>query len=197
MQPYSADDYAAQLSALLPQGAAWPRGADTVLASLIQALAQEPARLDAALHDLLAELDPPQSLELLSAWERVCGLPDGCSQPGETVAERRWAVVAKLSAQGGQTPNYFAELATLLTGAVCAVREYRPLRVGSRAGDLLSNGDWPHAFTIQAPEVPVRTMRAGQGCAGERLRSWGNERLECTVRRLAPAHTIVTFTYGA
>ncbi|MBU1229564.1 MAG: YmfQ family protein [Proteobacteria bacterium] len=197
MQPYSAQDYAAQLAALLPQGAAWPREADTVLAALLQGLAVEPARVDAALHDLLTELDPPQALELLADWERVCGLPDGCSQPGETVQERREAVALRLSAQGGQTPAYFAEVATLLAGAPCIVREFRPLRVGSRAGDLLSNGDWPFAFSVQAPEVPIRTMKAGQGCAGERLRTWGNERLECTVRRLAPAHTIVTFTYGA
>lgn len=197
MQPYSAQDYAAQLAQLLPQGAAWPREADTVLASLLQALAQEPARVDAAIHALLTELDPPQSLALLSAWERVCALPDGCSQPGETIAERREAVVLRLAAQGGQTPAYFAELATLLAGAVCTVREYRPFRAGmSRVGESLSNGDWPHAFTVQAPSVPIRSFRVGQGAVGERLRTWGNERMECTIRRLAPAQSIVTFTYG-
>lgn len=198
MQPYSADDYAAQLAALLPQGAAWPREPDTVLAALLGGLAEEPARVDAAAHALLTELDPPQSLELLEAWERMCGLPDECSQPGETIAERREAVVLRLSAQGGQTPAYFAEVATLLAGAMCTVREYRPFRAGrSRAGDPLSSGDWPHTFTVQAPETPVRTFRAGQSAAGEPLRKWGNERLECTIRRLAPAQTIVTFTYGA
>ncbi|MBU1040041.1 MAG: DUF2313 domain-containing protein [Proteobacteria bacterium] len=198
MQPYSAQDYAAQLAALLPQGAAWPREPDTVLAGLLTGLAEEPARVDAAAHALLTELDPPQSLELLEAWERVCGLPDGCSQPGETVAERREAVVLRLSAQGGQTPAYFAEVATLLAGAVCTVREYRPFRVGSSTvGDVLTNGDWPQAFTTQAPSVPIRAFRVGQSVVGERLRSWGNERLECIVRRLAPAHSIPMFTYGA
>ena len=198
MQPYSAEDYARQLAALLPQGAAWPREADTVLARLIEALAQEPARVDTAAHALLTELDPPQALEMLSAWERVCGLPDGCSQPGETIAERREAVVLRLSAQGGQTPAYFSEVATLLAGAVCTVREYRPFRVGkSCVGESLTNGDWPQAFTTQAPSVPIRAFRVGQSVAGERLRSWGNERLECTIRRLAPAHSIPMFTYGA
>lgn len=197
MQPYSSKDYARLIGQLLPPGQAWQRGADTVLAAFVEALAMEPARLDAAMHELLAELDPAQTLALLATWEGMCGLPDQCSQPGETVAERREAVVAKLSAQGGQSPAYFAELATLLAGAVCTVREYRPFRAGSVAGDPVSNGDWPHAFTICAPETPVRAFCAGRGCAGEPLRGWGNERLECTIRRLAPAHTIVTFTYGA
>ena len=197
MQPYSAEAYAAQLAQLLPQGAAWPREPDTVLANLVSALAEDPARLDAAMHALLTELDPSQALLMLEEWERVCGLPDECSQPGETIAERREAIVAKLSAQGGQTPEYFSELATLLAGAPCTVREYRPFRAGmSAVGDPLSNGDWVFAFTVQAPQVPVRSFAVGRSAVGEPLRKWGNERLECTIRRLAPAHSIVTFTYG-
>ena len=197
MQPYSADDYARMMGQLLPQGAAWTLEDGTVLAALIHAMASEPARVDATAHELLAELDPHQTLQLLPWWEAMCGLPDQCSQPGETIAERRAAVVAKLTAQGAQTPEYFAELATLLAGAVCTVREYRPFRAGaSCAGDPLSNGAWAHAFAVQAPATPVRSFCAGQGCAGEPLRTWGNERLECAIRRLAPAHAIVNFHYG-
>lgn len=197
MQPYSADAYATQLAQLLPPGAAWTHEDGTVLAALLAALAQEPARVDAMAHELLAELDPHQTLQLLPQWEAMCGLPDQCSQVGETIAERRAAVLAKLSAQGGQTPEHFAELATLLAGAVCTVREYRPFRAGmSCAGDPLSNGPWAHTFAVEAPATSVRPFLAGQGCAGEPLRRWGNERLECTIRRLAPAHTIVSFHYG-
>jgi len=198
MKPYSAEDYAAQAAQLLPPGAAWPREPGSVLDELLQAMAQEPARLDANAHRLLAELDPPQALALLAEWERMCGLPDTCTQSAETIAQRRDAVVLKLTARGAQTPAYFEELATLLANAPCTVKEYRPFRVGvSAAGDALSNGDWPHTFTVQAPSVPIRAFAVGQGAAGEPLRSWGNERLECVIRREKPAHTIVTFTYGA
>lgn len=197
MQPYSAEEYASQLGQLLPPGAAWTREDGTVLAALITAMAQEPARVDAFAHELLTELDPPQALQLLERWEALCGLPDQCSQPTETIAERRVAVLAKLTVQGGQTPEYFAELATLLAGAVCTVREYRPFRAGrSCAGDPLSNGSWVHAFAVQVPATSIRCFRAGQGCAGEPLRTWGNERLECIIRRLAPAQTNVRFHYG-
>lgn len=198
MDAYTADDYAAQLAQLLPVGPAWPREPGTVLDALLQALAQEPARLDAAAHRLLAELDAPQALALLPEWETMCGLPDGCTQGAETVAQRRDAVVLRLTARGAQTPAYFADLATLLADAPCTVREYRPFRVGrSATGDALCNGDWQHTFTVQAPAVPVRAFAVGSGAAGEPLRSWGLERLECVIRRLKPGHAIVTFTYGA
>ncbi|AAS97322.1 YmfQ family protein [Nitratidesulfovibrio vulgaris] len=198
MRPYTEDDYAAQLLQLLPQGPAWPRDPEAVLTALARALAMEPARVDATGHRLLAEMDPAQALVLLPEWERVCGLPDGCSQPGETIAERRENVVLRLSARGGQTPDYYAELATLLAGGVCTVREYRPFRVGhSAVGQPLSNGAWVHTFTIGAPSVPVRGFAVGAGAAGEPLRRWGHERLECVIRRLKPAHTHVIFTYGA
>lgn len=198
MKPYGPDDYAAQAAQLLPQGAAWTREPGSVLDSLLDAMAQEPARLDATAHRLLAELDPAQALALLPEWERMCGLPDTCTQVVETIAQRRDAVVLKLTARGAQTPAYFAELATLLANARCTVREYRPFRVGmSAVGDSLSNGDWPHTFTVQAPAVPIRNFCVGYSAVGERLRTWGNEQLECAIRREAPAHTIVTFTYGA
>jgi len=198
MQPYSATDYARLLTQLLPSGQAWRAGAGSVLAAFLEALAQEPARLDASMHELLTELFPPKSLALLTTWEGMCGLPDQCSQPGETVAERRAAVLAKLTAQGGQTPGYFAELATLLTGQVCTVREYRPFKAGwSKAGDALTNGGWAHAFAVEVPSTPVSVFRSGRGAAGEPLRKWGNARLECTIKRLAPAHTVPQFHYGS
>lgn len=198
MQPYTASDYARQLAQLLPQGAAWPRQEGTTLMALIKAMAMEPARVDAAAHATLTELDPAQALQLLTRWEDMCGLPDQCSQASETIAERRAAVLAKLSAQGGQTPAYFAEVATLLAGQVCTIKEYRPFRAGrSRAGDALTNGAWVFTFAVQVPNTPVRIFCAGRNAAGEPLRKWGNERLECTIKRLAPAHTIVHFYYGS
>lgn len=196
MQPYGPDDYASQLAQLLPQGEAWRQGQDGVLAGLLRALAEEPARLDAAAHELLAELCPALTVALLPRWEDVCGLPDQCSQPNETLAERREAVVAKLAALGGQTPEYFAELATLLCGAVCTVREYRACRVGmSSIGDPVGDA-WAGAWTVRGPSRSIRSAAAGTASIGDPLRSWGHERMECIIRRLAPAHTNVTFAYG-
>lgn len=196
MQPYSAADYLGMLQALLPPGAAWTREPDAVLTRVLAGLADALARVDERAHLLMEEARPWEALWLLADWETECGLPDECSQPDETVAERRAAVVLKITATGGQNPEYFAELARAYTGLDCTVREFRPFRAGmSAAGDPLTNGDWIFTWRIHAPETVIRPFRAGQGCAGEPLRTWGNEALECALPRLAPAHTLLQFTY--
>lgn len=197
MKAYSEEQYVDMLMRLLPQGAAWPRDAESNLVNLLKGLATESARLDATAHELLTELDPPQALEMLSQWETMCGLPDECSQVDETVGQRREAVVMRLSSRGGQSASYFAELATLLTGELCTVEEFRPFRVGqSRTGDRLYNETWAQTFAVVAPAVPVTNFRVGSSTVGEALRTWGNERLECVINQLKPAHTIVIFKYG-
>lgn len=196
MKAYSEEQYADVLMQLLPQGAAWPRDAESNLTALLKGLASEAARLDVTAHELLTELDAAQALVLLGDWEAMCGLPDGCSQVNETVAQRREAVVMRLSSRGGQSPEYFAELATLLTGELCTVEEFRPFRVGqSRTGDRLYNGAWPQTFAIHAPAVTVNNFRVGSSAVGEALRTWGRDRLECVIKQLKPAHTIVIFKY--
>ncbi|MBL3582636.1 YmfQ family protein [Oleidesulfovibrio alaskensis] len=198
MKPYDQTQYAAQLKALLPPGSAFAAEKDSVTSALLTALAAELARLDAEAHRLLAEADPAQTLELLPEWEKQCGLPDACSRREATIAERRESVVMRLASMGGQSPDYYAELATAIAGKLCTVREYRPFRSGmSAAGDPLSNGDWVFTFAVQAPAVPIHSFACGQGAAGEPLRRWGITRLECVIRKLAPAHCIVIFTYGA
>ena len=109
-----AEDYRRLLAALLPQGLIWPRDAESNLGRLLHSLAEELARIDARGGDLINEADPRTAFELLSQWEKVCGLPDECSALSETLAARRGAVLAKLTALGGQTPDYFIELAATL-----------------------------------------------------------------------------------
>lgn len=72
------DQYGEQLDALLPQGLAWPRENDARMRALIRGLAEEFARVDALGNDLLREVLPSTTIEMLSDWERVAGLPDNC-----------------------------------------------------------------------------------------------------------------------
>lgn len=191
-----AQAYLAQLQALLPPGAAWPREPEAVLTRLLAAWAEELARVDRRAHDLLREADPRTTVELLPDWERVCGLPDSCAGAAETLQQRRAQVVARLTHKGGQSVAYLKSLAATL-GAEVAITEYRPFRAGlSAAGDDLSNGDWPHTFRVHAAETPVTSFRAGLSAAGEPLRAWGSLPLECAIRRAKPAHTEVIFSYG-
>jgi uncharacterized protein YmfQ (DUF2313 family) len=147
---------------------------------------------------LVDEADPQTTSEMLVDWERVAGLPDNCSgELGGTAQSRRDDLVSKLTSTGGQSGPYFVELASAL-GFEISIEEFRPFRVGkSCVGQSLSNGGWKHAWRARAPEATIRPFRVGQSCVGEPLGTWGNNGLECRIRKLAPAHTIVQFAYGS
>jgi uncharacterized protein YmfQ (DUF2313 family) len=157
----------------------------------------ELARVDSRAGVMPLEANPSTSAELLPDWERVAGLPDKCSGALEqTLQGRRNALLAKLTSTGGQSAAYFIEIAAVL-GYTVTIETFRPFRVGrSRVGDLLTNGPWAFTWLARAPEVSVTSFRVGQSAVGERLRTWGNDTLECKLNQLKPAHTIAIFAYG-
>lgn len=188
--------YAGQLAALLPSGPAWPRNRDSKLVALLEALAVEAARVDERGGELLSEMTPDTTFEMLPDWELAAGLPDYCDDVVETISQRRDALLARLRSLGGQSPAYFVALAETF-GFAISVTEYRPFRAGmSCAGDGLTNGDWVFTWQINAPSETVFPFRAGLGVAGEPLATWGNSRLECLMERFRPAHTLLIFTYS-
>lgn len=193
----TAAEYREQLKALLPPGQAFPRDPGTTLHDLLDGMSIELSRLDARSEVLPAEANPSTTNELLTDWERIAGLPDKCSGTLEqTLQGRRKALRTKLTSTGGQSPAYFIELAASL-GYTVTISEYRPFRAGwSSAGDALTNGAWVFTWLVRAPEVSVTDFRAGLSAAGERLRTWGNDTLECKLNQLKPAHTIAIFAYG-
>ena len=193
--PRDANDYREILQALLPPGLAWPRDDDAQLTRFLMALAEEFARVDDRAGDLVEEADPRTAVEMLPDWERVAGLPDVCSELGEPLQVRRAAVAAKLASLGGQHPGYYVEVARAL-GYEIAVTEFRPFTVGQAVGQPLQGRDWAFAWRVEAPETTINHFRTGRSAAGEPLRHWGNEKLECAIRPLAPAHTHVIFGYG-
>jgi uncharacterized protein YmfQ (DUF2313 family) len=99
-------DYAAQFEAHLPSGAAWPRVAESVSAQWAKGLTQEFGRVGDRAAQLLLEMDPRTTTELLPDWERVTGLPaPGPEGLPVTIEGRRAAVVARLLARGGDGPS--------------------------------------------------------------------------------------------
>ncbi|MCQ9423384.1 DUF2313 domain-containing protein [Pseudomonas sp. LJDD11] len=190
-------DYREQLNMLLPPGQAFPRDAGTTLDNLLYGMAIELARVDARGEVLPLEANPASSNELLSDWERVAGLPDKCSGAlEETLQGRKNALLAKLSSTGGQSRAYFIELARVL-GYDVTIEEFRPFRAGhSPAGGVLTNGPWMFTWRLHAPRTSIISFRAGISGAGERLRTWGNDTLECKINQLKPAHTFALFAYG-
>lgn len=182
-------DYEGQLLALRPPGPAWPTEDDHLAAA-----AEECARVHNRAAALVAEADPRTTTELLSDWERVAGLPDACTGPLATLAERRAALVARLTSIGGQSRAYFIALAASL-GYTITITEYRPYQVNDHVNDPLNSELWNFVWQVNAALDTVRRFNVKSG-VNEPLATWGNALLECVIRRLAPAHTKVLFAYS-
>ena len=190
--------YVSFLKGLLPRGKAWNPSPSSVLDKLLNAMAEELARIDSrASRDLLNEVDPRTTNELLPDWERVCGLPDPCLGTTGTLADRRESVLNKLTATGGQSAAYFIAVAAALGFTIEITEKFQPFKAGiSKAGDRLTNGDWMFAWEVTTPEADlVDAFRAGYSAAGDPLSTSRAEALECVLERLKPAHTVVIFTY--
>jgi uncharacterized protein YmfQ (DUF2313 family) len=182
-------DYEAHLLALRPPGPAWAPEDDH-----LGAAAEECARVHNRAVALVDEADPRTTTELLTDWERVAGLPDACTGPLPTLAQRRAALVARLTSIGGQSRAYFIALAASL-GYTVTITEYRPYHVNSHVNDPLNSELWTFVWQVNAALNTVRRFTVNAG-VNEPLAAWGNELLECVIRRLAPAHTKVLFAYS-
>ena len=189
-------DYRAQLQALLPQGPAWPREADAALTQLLAAWADELARVDGRAAALVEEADPRTTAELLADWARVAGLPDPCVAAlagTQTTARRRAALVAKLTTIGAQTATYYIALAASL-GYTITVTEFDLHDVEDNVERPLIAMPWQFAWQVNAAQNTIGVLDVTD-TVEDPLAWWGNELLECVIRRLKPAHTHVLFAY--
>lgn len=189
-----ADAYARQLQQLLPPGAAWNLEPGSRLSRLLRAIAEELARLDGRGETLLNEADPRTIDEMLVDWERALGLPDPCVGAGQTLAQRRAAVVARYTSVGGQAPAYYIAVALAL-GYTVTIKEFNPYDVDDDVESPLYGDDWAYAWEVNAPLHTVGEFSVDDPCE-EPLAWWSNAALECVLNRLKPAHTILLFTYG-
>lgn len=192
----TATDYLRQLLVLLPPGPAWPRSDDALLTRLLGALAAELARVDGRAQRLVEEADPRTVAELFVDWERVAGLPDACAQAfgGEqTLAQRRAALVGRLTTLGGQSPAYFIGLAAAL-GYAITITEFRVHTVNDDVEYPLIDESWTFAWQVNAA-LSTLTEITVESTVEDPIAAWGNSLLECVINRLKPAHTTVLFSY--
>lgn len=189
------EDYLVELQGLLPVGPAWPRDPDSELTLRLAADAEEFARVDARIDDLVNESDPRSASEMLADWERVVGLPDGCTGPLSGLAARRAAVIGRLTAEGGQSQPYYIALAATL-GFEITISEHEVHTCDSDCDEPINDLTWRFVWDVNVAEaVTVRESTCMDGCETP-LANWGNELLECALSRLKPAHTKVRFIYS-
>lgn len=137
---YSRADYHQMLMDLLPRGRAWPRDGED--ADLMLGWAAEYARVEQRGWDLLNEVDPRTTRELMPDWERFFELPGTASQE-----QRRKELIAEWLAGGTLSRGDIDALLKVL-GITASVHYWRPFRCGvSMCGDPLAT-DWYSTWTV-------------------------------------------------
>lgn len=190
-------EYLAQLQALLPPGAAWSRSPEATLTRVLHALAEALARVDARAAVLIEEADPRTTSELLTDWERVFGLPDECIVAQgitQTVQQRIAALMQAVTGQGGQSAEYYVQLAAG-AGYGISITEFTQHDVTDDVEHPLYNLPWQFTWQVNTALNGAVGYFTVESSTDEPLAWWGDELLECVIWRLKPAHTHVLFSY--
>lgn len=173
------DDYKKQLIALLPNGSAWPAVQSLGnFTKLVDAIAEELARIDARITNLIEEAYPNTAIEMLPDWERVAGLPDKCTGELGTLQQRHNALMGVLTIERSLSKQFYINIASRL-GFNITIAE-------------TANYVWQ---VTAALDVNAVYFRAGVSVIGDPLVQSLNGLLECAMNTLKPAHTSVTFNY--
>lgn len=191
------EDFQIGFMNLLPTGAVWPRDSDSVIAQVSLSLVKEYTRNAAAAANLLTDAMPIAPVMMLPEWEASLGLPDPCAGASPTIQQRQQQVNARFTASGGQTPAYFISLAASL-GYTVTITQFSPFRVGiNTVGQPLYGTAWAYAWQVNAPQFTIEYFAVDRDAVGEPLASWGNTVLQCELKRVAPAHTVLIFNYAS
>lgn len=181
------------LKALLPRGVLWNLEADSNISKTLLAAADELARIDTRGDDLIREIDPRTTSELLTDFERVYELPDPCLGEDQSTPQRIASLVQKVTAVGGQTAEYYIGVAARL-GFTITITEFRKHTVGNKVNDPIYGVAWNFAWQVNAPLNTVGQFVVNNTVA-DPLAWFGNDQLECVIEALKPAHTEVIFAY--
>lgn len=187
--------YGEQGAKLLPRGVLWTVSPGSVKEALLRAMGSECAHADERVLDYLRESDPRTTDELLTDWERVLGLPGPCAELEPTLIGRRYAVVAKLTSQGGQSIAYYVQVAAAL-GYSIEIEEFPMAEVGvTVCGDELNGILCRFVWTVHAPPGTPIFFSADESGAGDPLATVDATPLECALQSIKPAHTLLLFEY--
>lgn len=195
----SAADYAHLLRLLLPRGAIWQAKPGSVQAAILEAFAQEFARVDGRVTDLLAESLPETTVELLDQWEAEFGLPESCdTREGLSIAERQARLAAKVYYRAIRGAQRWHALAASY-GATVELATYQPTVAGSAvAGDTLvgHRGRFQWLVIVLTPAVVSTDIPpVGELVAGDALGTYPKLPVECAFRQRNPAHMTLSVGY--
>lgn len=187
--------YREALWALLPPGPAWSRDSPA-LAAWVNVAAKRLAAVDAAVQTLLAEANPYRTLALLPEWEASLGLPDSCSVGAPTLAERRAAIVARLTDAGGARIPRFVQIAKAMGYPDATTRRFVAHTCELSCEAPIYSEDWRFAWLLAVPQQVRVIDGTCESGVEDPLRVWGSTELECIITRECPQPSTVLISYG-
>lgn len=167
-----------------------------ILDAVLEAFATPIADAEADAELLMDEVDPRLAVRLLPDFERALGA-DRCGRDlgALTIEQRQRLAHQRWTARGGASIPYFVQVAARL-GVTIEIEEFWPSRVGVlRAGQALIADGEQFSWRVKLALISQWVFRAGQNTAGEPLGGYALADVECELRRLKPAHTLVVFVY--
>lgn len=195
---FSVDDYDKALDRLLPRGPIWQRTPGSVLDSILHAIAQELARVDAQADRVLEEADPRTSFDLLQQWFTDWGIPSAClaALADPTLEEKRRELITKITSSRSLTAQFFRDVAETL-GYEADIVTYSAFTVRDTADKSLFGTEWNTAYAMG---IAVKSSSSQQlfnttWTVDQPLAVWGDRLFECLMRELVPAHVTAIFEY--
>lgn len=180
------------LSQLMPRGIAWNNQTDSSQTKLLTPIAKALAETDLECDKVAAEILPSNTYLLLDEREQYLGLPE-CEFQGQTLVERRNAIVTKDKQQGGLATWQIEEFASNL-GYEIEVEELFPHNCLRSCAFPLIPQRYRHALKVKVLNVPNAKMTVLDNVLTS-LSSNDARVLECTLNKYKMGGKYYEFIY--
>ena len=185
-----------QLQQLLPQGIPWDYEAGSNIDGLILAIQSQLQETQFNLVDLYNDLMPNStSGSFLTHWEELVGLPNECSAGIDfTEQQRRDNLLGQLNATGGQSIAYYLDIMANMGYPDNTITEYSVGDVGDDVDGNVGGTEWNFVWQVNIPSLKIEITTV-DGNVDDSVDSGGDQWLECLMKSIKPAHTVVLFAY--
>ncbi|EHR1670764.1 DUF2313 domain-containing protein [Salmonella enterica] len=182
------DEYTQLLYHLLPEGPAWD-GENPLIEGLAPSLNRVHQRAD----ELMAEIDPDRTTELIDRYEQLYGLPDSCAPEGvQTLQQRQQRLDAKANVSGGINERFYREQLDALGYTAATIEQFQNL---DSTPDPEWGKFWRYYWRVNIPADANISWQTCTSTCDSAIRTWGDTVAECVIDKLCPSHTVVVFAY--
>jgi len=171
---YGTYEFLSAILNLLPEGAAWAKFSGSNMYTALRALMRVYRRVSGRVTDYFSEAFVPTTNEMLPEWEATLGI---VPNDNETIAERQANATAKFIEVGGQSVEYFENVANSF-GYTVTIVENTNFRCGTNSSvDLIPAENYVFYWHVVANS------------------SANGSTMQSEIDEYAPAHTIVHWKF--